>query len=59
MSTALARSPLEALLPRAGGIRGLIYAALPVMAFASTSPALGLVPATGTAVTTAGGVLGW
>lgn len=50
-------SPVQVLLERAGGIRGLVYSALPVTAFAATSPALGLVPAIATAV--AAVVLAW
>ena len=48
---------MDALLARAGGIRGLIYTSLPVTAFAATSAALGLVPATVVALATAAVVL--
>jgi hypothetical protein len=51
------RSPVEALLARAGGVRGLIYSALPVAVFAATSPTLGLLPAVGAAVGVAALVL--
>ena len=54
-----ARPPVEALLARAGGIRGLIYTALPVTTFAATSSVLGLVPAIVAALGAAGIVLGW
>ncbi|MGV0788031.1 DUF3159 domain-containing protein [Mycolicibacterium sp. XJ2] len=44
------RSPVEVLLARAGGVRGLVYSALPVAVFAVASPTLGLLVATGAAV---------
>nr|WP_234794233.1 DUF3159 domain-containing protein [Mycolicibacterium flavescens] len=53
------RSPVEALLTRAGGIRGLVYSAMPVAVFAATSTAFGLLPATGAAVGVAALILGW
>ncbi|GAB5896485.1 DUF3159 domain-containing protein [Mycolicibacterium mageritense] len=52
-------SPLEGLLARTGGIRGLIYSSLPVTTFAVTSAAFGRIPATVAALTAAALVLGW
>lgn len=52
-------SPLDGLLARAGGIRGLVYSALPVTTFALTSAVFGRIPATIAALTTAALVLGW
>lgn len=52
-------SPVDVLLARAGGIRGLIYSALPVAVFAATSPALGLRTAIVAAVGVAAVILGW
>ncbi len=54
-----ARTPVEALLARAGGVRGLIYSALPVTVFAASSSTLGLVPAIAAALGAAALVLGW
>lgn len=53
------RSPVDALLARAGGVRGLVYTALPVAVFAATTTTLGLLPATAAAVGVAALVLGW
>lgn len=53
------RSPFEVLLARAGGVRGLIYSALPVAVFAATSPTLGLPAATAAAVGAAAVVAIW
>ncbi|HEX2213529.1 MAG TPA: DUF3159 domain-containing protein [Mycobacterium sp.] len=53
------RSPVDVLLARAGGIRGLVYSALPVAVFAATSPALGLTTATVAAVGVAAVILVW
>ncbi|MBB2770113.1 UNVERIFIED_ORG: 4-amino-4-deoxy-L-arabinose transferase-like glycosyltransferase [Mycolicibacterium obuense] len=51
--------PLQNLLARAGGIRGLVSTALPVAAFAPTSALFGLVPAIVAALTAAAVVLVW
>lgn len=50
-------SPLEGLLARAGGIRGLIYTSLPVTTFALTSAAAGRLPAIVAAVCVAAAIL--
>ena len=52
-------SPVDVLLARAGGIRGLVYSALPVAVFAATNPALGLRAAITAAVLVAAVILGW
>jgi intracellular septation protein A len=52
-------SPVDVLLARAGGIRGLVYSALPVAVFAATSPALGLRTAIAAAVGVAAVILVW
>lgn len=52
-------APLDGLLERAGGIRGLIYSALPVTTYAVTSAALGRIPAVVAALTVAALVLAW
>jgi Protein of unknown function (DUF3159) len=54
-----ARTPLAALLARAGGVRGLVYTAVPITTFAATSSLLGLVPAVVAAVSVATLILGW
>jgi intracellular septation protein A len=54
-----AGTPLDGLLARAGGLRGLIQTALPVAVFAATSAAAGLRPATAAAVGVAVVLLGW
>ncbi|MBO0678658.1 DUF3159 domain-containing protein [Mycolicibacterium sp. S2-37] len=51
--------PIEGLLARAGGIRGLVQTALPVAVFAATSAAAGLRPATAAAVGVAVVLLIW
>ncbi|KUI28917.1 hypothetical protein AU196_14505 [Mycobacterium sp. IS-1742] len=51
--------PLQSLLARAGGIRGLVSTALPVAAFAPTSAVSGLVPAIVAALAAATVVLAW
>lgn len=53
------RTPLDALLARAGGISGLIYTALPVSTFAAANSALGLGPALSTSLVAAAVILGW
>lgn len=53
------RSPVEVLLARGGGVRGLIYSALPVAVFAVSSPTLGLLVATGAAVGAAALIAVW
>lgn len=55
----MTNAPVDGLLARAGGVRGLIYAALPVTTFAITSSALGLMPAIAAALIAASGVLTW
>ncbi|MGV0743615.1 DUF3159 domain-containing protein [Mycolicibacterium sp. XJ870] len=52
-------SPLDGLLARAGGVRGLVYTALPVTVYAATSAAFGRVPAIIAALVVAAIVLGW
>lgn len=52
-------SPLDGLLARAGGIRGLIYSALPVTIYGMTAAVLGRIPAIIAALTTAAVVLVW
>ena len=52
-------APLDGLLERAGGIRGLIYSALPVSTYAVTAAALGRIPAVIAALTVAGLVVAW
>lgn len=55
----MANAPVDGLLARAGGVRGLIYTALPVTTFAATSSALGLMPAIAAALTAAAIILAW
>lgn len=52
-------APLDGLLERAGGIRGLIYSALPVTTYAVTAAALGRIPAVIAALAVAALVLAW
>ena len=52
-------APLDGLLERAGGVRGLIYSALPVTTYAVTAAALGRIPAIIAALTVAALVLAW
>jgi Protein of unknown function (DUF3159) len=52
-------TPVEGLLARVGGIRGLVYPALPVTTFAATSAALGRIPAIAAAVGVAAAILVW
>jgi hypothetical protein len=54
-----ASPPIDALLARAGGIRGLVYSGLPVTAYALTSALAGVVPAIVVAVSTAAVILAW
>ncbi|WP_137144903.1 DUF3159 domain-containing protein [Mycolicibacterium sp. CR10] len=54
-----AGTPIDGLLARAGGIRGLVHTALPVTTFAVTSPLAGLVPAIVTSLAAAAAVLAW
>lgn len=55
----MTNAPLDGLLERAGGIRGLIYSALPVTTYALTSATLGRIPAVIAAITVAALVLAW
>ncbi|KWX68075.1 DUF3159 domain-containing protein [Mycobacterium sp. NAZ190054] len=52
-------TPASALLARAGGIRGLVYTALPVTVFAALNAVAGLMPALIAAVAAGAGVLTW
>jgi hypothetical protein len=52
-------TPFEALLARAGGIRGLVYSSLPVTIFGATSQPLGLGPALAAALGVAALILTW
>lgn len=52
-------APLDGLLERAGGIRGLVYSALPVTTYAVTAAALGRIPAVIAALSVAALVLAW
>ncbi|MDO0973699.1 DUF3159 domain-containing protein [Mycolicibacterium frederiksbergense] len=52
-------APLDGLLERAGGVRGLIYSALPVTTYAVTAAALGRIPAIIAALAVAALVLAW
>lgn len=54
-----ASPPLDALLARAGGIRGLVYSGLPVTAYALTSSLAGVTPAIVVAVSVAALILAW
>lgn len=54
-----AGTPIDGLLARAGGIRGLVHTALPVTTFAVTSPLAGLVPAIVASLAAAAAVLAW
>ena len=51
--------PVDALLARAGGVRGLVYSSLPVTIFAATSQLLGLGPALAAALGVAALILVW
>ncbi|TFV54748.1 DUF3159 domain-containing protein [Mycobacterium sp. PS03-16] len=51
--------PLHRLLARAGGVRGLVYTALPVALFAPVSALFGLLPAIVAALGAAAVILGW
>jgi hypothetical protein len=53
------QTPAAALLVRAGGIRGLVYAALPVTTFAVTNSLAGLRPAIVAAIGVASSILVW
>lgn len=53
------RPPAAALLIRAGGVRGLVYTALPVTTFAVTNSLTGLRPALIAAITVASLILAW
>lgn len=53
------RAPAAALLIRAGGVRGLVYTALPVTTFAVTNSLTGLRPALIAAITVASLILAW
>ncbi|RAV11288.1 DUF3159 domain-containing protein [Mycolicibacterium sp. GF69] len=53
------RSPVAALFVRGGGVRGLVYTALPVTTFALTNALAGLRPALVAAVSVASITLGW
>ncbi|MDG4664743.1 DUF3159 domain-containing protein [Mycobacterium sp. 236(2023)] len=52
-------TPAAALLARAGGIRGLVYSALPVVVFAAVNALAGLMPALIAAVAVGAVVLTW
>ncbi|MGW0160386.1 DUF3159 domain-containing protein [Mycobacterium sp. NPDC003323] len=52
-------APLDGLLARAGGVRGLIYSGLPVTVYAVTAALAGRVPAVVAAVSVAAAVLVW
>jgi Protein of unknown function (DUF3159) len=54
-----ARPPAAALLVRAGGVRGLVYTALPVTTFALTNSMAGLGPAAVAALSVASIILAW
>lgn len=51
--------PLDALLARAGGIKGLVYSALPVTSYALTSSLAGVTPAIVVSVSVAALILAW
>jgi hypothetical protein len=53
------RTPAAALLVRAGGVRGLVYTALPVTVFAATNSVAGLAPAIIAAIGVAMVILVW
>lgn len=53
------RSPIAALLVRAGGVRGLVYTALPVTTFAVTNSLTSLRPALFAAIGVASVILAW
>lgn len=55
----MTNTPLDGLLDRVGGIRGLIYSALPVTTYAIAAAALGRIPAVVAAITVAALVLAW
>ena len=55
----MTNAPLDGLLERAGGVRGLIYSGLPVSVYAVTAAVAGRIPAVIAAVTAAALVLGW
>ncbi|MDV3129960.1 DUF3159 domain-containing protein [Mycobacterium sp. 21AC1] len=55
----MTNSPLDGLLARTGGVRGLISSSLPVTTFAFTSTAFGRIPAVVAALVTAAIVLIW
>lgn len=57
--TEMPETPATALLARAGGIRGLVYTAVPVTMFAAANAIVGLVPALIAAVSAAAVVLVW
>ena len=52
-------TPAAALLARAGGIRGLVYTALPVTMFAALNAVVGLMPALIAAIGAGAVVLVW
>lgn len=53
------RTPVEAVLELAGGVRGLIYSAVPVFVFVTTSSTVGLPQAVIAAVGVAAAILVW
>lgn len=55
----MTNAPLDGLLARAGGIRGLVYSGLPVTTYAMTAAAFGRIPAVIAALTVAALVLIW
>lgn len=55
----MTNAPLDGLLERAGGVRGLIYSGLPVTVYAATAAVFGRIPAVISALTVAALVLAW
>lgn len=55
----MTNAPLDGLLERAGGVRGLIYSGLPVTVYAATAAVFGRIPAVIAALTVAALVLAW
>lgn len=55
----MTNAPLDGLLERAGGIRGLVYSGLPVSVYAVTAAVSGRIPAVIAAMSTAALILVW
>ncbi|MCF6390388.1 DUF3159 domain-containing protein [Mycobacterium sp. MBM] len=55
----MTNAPLDGLLDRVGGIRGLVHSALPVTTYAFTAATLGRVPAVIAAIAVAAVILAW